>query len=735
MGASGKGRGSGVAAAGSVRKPRAPALIERFVKQLNITTKAVRLYPGVSDIPRENAAVAVTVLHQVLERQPVVQLTVTREGLLYEGVPVFAEASAFSAFAREFYVRHLSEVRFHAGCTPDEIVAFASVLEMPAEAVAAAGGFASALWERGVSGISVAEASAHIVDADAAVERPEDPEADGEPWPPSPERFDTLLEGAAAGRPRDRRLLVRAISHEAVLRAYLRESRTTRGVAPTQAEIAGRISALAHCIQFELPEDRESLLRSVAEAVLALDPELRRELLAKRLLGEARRDDLVAAVVRQMSLDEVMAAILEGIPGTPEARAGLSRAIRNVALISIATSRDDVFEAAGQAMRARGMSEDDVAAVIGGAAPAKLEAPARIRSSQGQSVESVLHLLDLTPGGSASSAADDGAVLLRAEASRGLTDGDVLSSLVTIATLETRESEFASIMALLDESLVLLIDEQEFEVAADAAEALTVAAADTTLDEGHRRRMTDLMRLLARPEAMRRITTAMRVYRHDSAEHVACRRLLSVLGAQTLAPLLEVLADEPDMTARKAMVDLISSLARDYIDELGHRVDDRRWYFVRNVVAILGGTHDPQALTYLERTLRHKDHRVRRETIRAAAGIRVARADEMIAAALTDEDAANVQLAARYLGMLGVSGAVPGLEQVARGEGRGNRENAPRIEAIEALGRIGAQSSERVLEDIARQRGLLAGRTREIRAAAGAALAALRAKRGGGAPR
>ncbi|MDO8915065.1 MAG: hypothetical protein Q7W16_03140, partial [Coriobacteriia bacterium] len=141
-------------------------LIERFVKQLNIASKAVRLYPGVSTIPCDNAAVAVGILHQVLERQPVVLLSVAREGLLYEGAPVLPETGAFAAFAREFYARNLSEVRFHAGTTADEIVAFLGIIEMPPEAIVATGGFASELWDRGVSAISVTEVSTRIVDAD-----------------------------------------------------------------------------------------------------------------------------------------------------------------------------------------------------------------------------------------------------------------------------------------------------------------------------------------------------------------------------------------------------------------------------------------------------------------------------------------------------------------------------------------------------------------------------------------
>jgi HEAT repeat protein len=728
-----------VATAGTSRAPRAPVPIERFVKQLNVTFRAVRLYPETSELRRDNAVATVASLNQALREQPLVLLTVTREGLSYDGASIFPQSGTFTSFAHDFYNHQLTEVRFHAGCTAEEILAFLGLLDLSPDRVSVAGGFAAGLWERNVADITVSEASSIVMDADASMAQGPLPApvegAEGEPWPPSPERMDEYAAGAAAGRPRERRLLVRAMSHAHVLAGYLRESSSGRGVPPTDAELTARIGMLAHSADAELPEEREALLRALAEAVLDLDPDLRQRLLAGKLLGEARRDGTIAAVVRQMSLDEVMSAILEQIPSTDEARAGLSRAIRNLALINLSMPREEVLRFAGEAMRAHGMTEADTGSVLAGAAPSHLETRGALRSSDAEPVESVIRLLDLTPGASNTYAYDEGVGILRADAARGLTDGDVLSALVTIATLETRDRELANITALLDESLGLLVDQQEFEVAADAAEALMVVAADPGIGDEHRRKMTDLVRLLARPETMRSITNAMRVYRHDSVEHDACRRLLGALGSQTIAPLLEVMAEEADMAARKAIVDLVSRLAAGSVSELGHRVEDRRWYFVRNVVAILGATRDPQALQYLERTLRHADARVRRETIRAAANIRDARSDAMLVGALADADAANVQLAARYLGTMGTRGAAHALEQVARGEGRGNRENGPRIDAIEALGRIGEPSSVPVLEDIERQRGLIAGRTRDVRAAASTALAVLRrriAERGRG---
>jgi len=95
----------------------------------------------------------------------------------------------------------------------------------------------------------------------------------------------------------------------------------------------------------------------------------------------------------------------------------------------------------------------------------------------------------------------------------------------------------------------------------------------------------------------------------------------------------------------------------------------------------------------------------------------------------------TLQLAARYLGLRGERIVVPALEVVARGESRGNRETGPRVEAIEALGRIGAPEALPTLQALANKRSLLgAGRYREIRAAASAAMAAIRMTAGGGGP-
>jgi HEAT repeat protein len=306
-----------------------------------------------------------------------------------------------------------------------------------------------------------------------------------------------------------------------------------------------------------------------------------------------------------------------------------------------------------------------------------------------------------------------------------------VNALVLLVGLDTRDAQFASTMSILEDQLDALVANGEIEVAADAALSLVDAAKNPELDPEQKRRLEDAVRRFARPDDIRAIVKALRQSKPGEPTHDAARRLLDAMGAIAYPPLLEQLADEPDRMERKALIDLLSQDAGKYINELGEQVSDPRWFFVRNVIGILASTKSSAILPYLERTLRQPDSRVRRETIRALSNVGDRRALEMLIQALSDEDAQNVQLAARYLGMRSLQTAIPALESVARGDGRGNRENGPRIEAIEALGRLGAIEALPTLTALANKRSIL-GRAsvREIKTAAASAIKVIERKGG-----
>lgn len=711
---------------GFEKEKRAPEPVERFVKQLLVTYKAVNLYPPASAIPRENARDGLLLLKHLLRERADIRFYVLKDTLLVDGMPVLPGQKAFADFAREFYARNIAEFRFHSGVSEREITEFFAILQERPEEIAAAGGVEARMWERQIDSITVKDVSTKIVDS-AVPEGVDQETVAGEPWPPASERIDAILERGHLMRPRDQRLLVRFTQSPRLVGRYLDETAHGRGVEVSLGRLASAVTELARVARAELDEDQPALFRSIAEAVMGLDDDTRFRLLSEHLLEEARIDDAVAGVLQQLDLTEVCQALVSALDEDPVSQEGLARAIRNLAAISLA-GRDEVLDAARGAMEQRGVSSGIISAVLEGAAPTRLQAQTSEREADNGSLSSVLRLIDLAPQERAIDPADEEMATLKTEAVRGVSDGDILSTLVSIASLERRPETFASLLALVEDSLPMLAEWGEFEAAAHVAAILVGLESDDTLDADQRARVRTAIGILASPRAMHLVNQAIRVYEAGAPEYQAGKKLLSVLGGHAIPSLLEVLADEPDMAGRKALVDLLSEFASGHIDRLGSHVTDGRWYFVRNVVSILAATRDPSVLPYLNRTLRHGDARVRRETIRALSTIRDRMAEEMLVAALGDDDEQNVRLASRYLGILGVRGAVRALAEVARGDGRGNREMGPRVEAVEALGRIGDQAAVPVLEELARQRGIVrAGRSREVRTAAESALAVLAA--------
>ncbi len=359
---------------GSMDTSKVPAVVERFVKQLVITMKAVRLYPVASSIPRENANEVVAILGEVLKNRAEMRLSVRKTGLAYEDAIVFEGQQAFESFAQELYNRRLADVRFHADVAEQDVLTFLETLTISPAELVASGGFETRLWDCGVDTVTVTEASTRIVEAGHA--EGDLAYVDEEPWPPTVPRIDEIVAAALGGRPRDQRLLVRVIGDGQTLRRYFSETLMGRGRDPAEVLRGLNIEELARTASRAAPEERSLLYRNLAEAVLALDPEIRRAVLAERLLPEARGDEAVARVVRQMDVDEVCGILVQGVAENTAATEGLTRAIRNLALISLA-ERDEVLDAAGAAMLSAGFSEAAAESALEAVAPSRLKVRGR----------------------------------------------------------------------------------------------------------------------------------------------------------------------------------------------------------------------------------------------------------------------------------------------------------------------------------------------------------------------
>lgn len=173
----------------------------------------------------------------------------------------------------------------------------------------------------------------------------------------------------------------------------------------------------------------------------------------------------------------------------------------------------------------------------------------------------------------------------------------------------------------------------------------------------------------------------MAQWAREDGEIDEVRSLLATFDAAAVDGLLDALAAEEDRGRRAVMLGMVSDLGHGYSHLVAERLDDERWYVVRNAVTILGRIGGDGALSALVRAGNHEDATVRREVVRSLVSAAGADAVPYLARLGEDADEGVAKAAIGALSVMSSDDAVPALASLAR-RGPADRRRL----ALEALG-------------------------------------------------
>ena len=185
-------------------------------------------------------------------------------------------------------------------------------------------------------------------------------------------------------------------------------------------------------------------------------------------------------------------------------------------------------------------------------------------------------------------------------------------------------------------------------------------------------------------------------------------RLVEVVGAAAAAPLLDVLATADVRAVRRALLDRLGKMGEGILPQLLPRLDDSRWYVVRNLLGLLDDLPVLPAEFSPARFRAHADARVRRQALKLELKHPVER-EHALLAALADQDPQTLHLALMAIQTDCPISTVPLLLQHARNEALPPEY---RVLAIRALGRSGAPEALLVLVDLTDGGRTLLGRAK-----------------------
>jgi hypothetical protein len=148
-------------------------------------------------------------------------------------------------------------------------------------------------------------------------------------------------------------------------------------------------------------------------------------------------------------------------------------------------------------------------------------------------------------------------------------------------------------------------------------------AVDALVERGELAWVLEALRFAYAPravEALRRrvarVDQVAAVLSGEPIDYAMLDELVAALGVAAADPLLDALAEADAASTRRALISRLSSLGAGIQPAILRRLDDPRWYVVRNLLGILAELPALPEAFDLWRFLTHGDSRVRREAMR-----------------------------------------------------------------------------------------------------------------------
>jgi HEAT repeats len=195
----------------------------------------------------------------------------------------------------------------------------------------------------------------------------------------------------------------------------------------------------------------------------------------------------------------------------------------------------------------------------------------------------------------------------------------------------------------------------------------------------------------------------------DALSREAMLAVLSASGPAGISLTISKMGSTDNLAVRKELSSLLVGVGGPAVPVILTMMQDKRWYIVRNLSAILGDIGMPEAVPELLKCLQHSDVRVCKEAIRSLAKIGGREAEAAIISLLHGNNSLLFpQVIASLGGMKSRKALVELMQIVCNGDMF--LKNLPlKIDALAAIAMIGDRQAVPILTNILASRHILAG--------------------------
>ncbi len=699
-----------------------------WLKEFAVALKNVTLYSESHPRGRDSLSSSYRLLKPLLEGRLAVTLGRAEGRLTLESVPLDRDRAIASKLYDDLNDRGIRSIEIAAGVTLDDYTAFVRSLLLKPEKIHEQGGLEAILLDEGVGTITVNKSRiGKVSDAmDLLTDLSLMDLLSGRGGGPGGERLSTLMAKDPAG-------LARALAQA----AGRRDPAPPPGDPDFRSEqIADSLDRMAERALEEEERERPEILQDLGRILAACPPELQARIMREKVGPRSHRRSLTAAV-EQMSPE----TLAEVVSAQYTRSSGEHDLIQSLLMQTMVwqKNRQAALGAVEKRLLAAGSAEEASKEILDHLMWAELDVSRRLQllykgdnlwSVDFQRVKEVLVKLFGTDQ------VKEATTLIQKYLSGLLVEDASVRRLVAenaryiLHLIEKTGKGLPMLVRIGDLFMARLQDEEDTEVQSRLAAALGFLA-DLRLRDGECGAVLELMRRAdelgassdpATQERAGRLGLALgrignaKVFKDLTDQHLRgegksaleAAEVLRRTGTRAVDYLVDRLAEEEDRGNRARLVSLLKEMERSSIQAFTARLEDPRWFLVRNVVHILGELGDLEALPALKQVGKHPDPRVRKEAVRSFMRLGGPECEDQIVASITDRDRSVQVAAVNALSVLrGRRSEGIVLDILRRTGGYADLDPEVRLEAVGAAGRMGLTSAVEPLAAVVLRKGLL----------------------------
>lgn len=176
--------------------------------------------------------------------------------------------------------------------------------------------------------------------------------------------------------------------------------------------------------------------------------------------------------------------------------------------------------------------------------------------------------------------------------------------------------------------------------------------------------------------------------------------LSRIFKKDIITPLFDLLSDEKSAADRRFFLDLLCGLGSDVTAEAAKRLEDERWYIIRNMIYLVREGDGSKFISRIRQFTKHPDERVVLEAVKTLLHFKTPDSISYIKLYLNSKDPLLREQAVRLAGTYRMKEAVPYLIALLGKVDLFGAESYYKISVVKALGEIGDPVALQLLNNI-----------------------------------